>query len=180
MSVIDIILGCFLLFFLINGFRKGLIKSVLNAFGLIMIIILLVKFSKPLTNMLIVELGLQEVLAVIVAYILIILVITLVVRLISYLLKKILSMLNLGFADRILGMIFGFLNGVLIIALILLLLNLSPLQKSVREFTRDSIIVNNINHFLYKLNKKTPNLKSIKKPIDDSIKEVDRKIKDAV
>jgi len=180
MQVIDIILGVFLLFFLINGFRKGLIKSVLNVFGLIVIIILLVKFSIPLKNMLIVEIGLQEILATIVSYVLIVLVVSLFIRLISYLLKKILSMLNLGFADKILGMIFGFLNGVLIIAILLLVIDLIPARESVHKFTKDSIIVSYIRYGTNKLNIKSPNPKSRKLSVENKIQEADQKINEAL
>jgi membrane protein required for colicin V production len=176
MQIIDIILGIFLIAFLINGLRKGLIASVLGVFGLIVIIILIAKFSKPLQNMLIIELGLQEILAIITSYVLIILVISLTIRLISFLLKKVMSILNLGCADRILGMIFGFINGALIIAVILIALDLTPLRKNIAEFTKDSIIVKYIRYGTNLVEDSIPELDDLKKPIENKIQEVDDKI----
>jgi membrane protein required for colicin V production len=180
MQIIDIVLGIFLLALIFNGFRKGLIASVLGVFGLILIIIFIAKFSKPLQNMLILELGVQEVLAMIVSYVLIILVISLTIRLISYLLKKVLSALNLGCADRILGMVFGLINGMLIIGIILVALDLSPLRKYVPEYTKNSIIVKYIRVGTNLIEGNIPDIESVKKPIEDKMQEVDEKINNAL
>ncbi|MDO9576534.1 MAG: CvpA family protein [Candidatus Cloacimonadales bacterium] len=180
MQIIDIILGVFLLLFLLNGLRKGLIASVLGVFGLIVIIVLIANFSKPLQNMLIIELGLQEIFAIIISYVLIILVISLTIRLISYLLKKIMSILNLGCADRILGMVFGLLNGALIIAIILVALDLSPWRKHLPEYTNKSVVIKYIRYGTNLIEGNLPELDSIKKPIEDKIQEVDEKINKAL
>ena len=177
MQIIDIILSVILFLFLLNGLRKGLIASVLGIFGLIIIIILIARFSKPLQNMLIIELGLQEILAVAISYVLIVLVITLTIRLISFLLKKLMSVLNLGCADRILGMIFGLINGVLIIAILLLALDLTPLKKHLPKYTKDSVIIGYIRYGTNLIEAKVPDLDSLKKPLENKIQEVDDKVK---
>lgn len=176
----DIILAIFLVMFLLNGLRKGLIASVLGVFGLIIIIILIAKFSKPLQNMLISELGLQDILAIVVSYALIVLVISLSIRLISYLLKKVMSLLNLGCADRILGMIFGLLNGALILAIILVALDLTPLRKHIPKYTKDSVIIKYIRYGTDLIEGNLPDLDSLKKPLEDKIQKVDEKINKAL
>lgn len=180
MHILDIIIGIFLLAFVINGLRKGFIKSVLGLLGLIVIIILIVKIGNPLKIILIKELGINEILAVALSYILIIFFITIIIKLIGWILSQVMNILNAGCLDRILGMIFGFLNGVLIVAIILILLDITPMRKTIREFTKDSFAVQYIRHYTSILDKNFPETDEIKLPIEKSIKDIDQKITDLI
>ncbi|MBC8383994.1 MAG: CvpA family protein, partial [Candidatus Cloacimonetes bacterium] len=105
---------------------------------------------------------------------------SLTIRLISYLLKKVMSALNLGCADRILGMVFGLLNGALIIAIILVALELTPLRKYVPKYTKNSVIVKYIRYGTNLIEGNLPELDSIIKPIEDKIQKVDEEINNAL
>ncbi|MCF7793704.1 MAG: CvpA family protein [Candidatus Cloacimonetes bacterium] len=180
MHLLDIIIGIFVLAFVFNGLRKGFIKSVLGLLGLIVIIILIIKIGNPVKIMLIRELGINEILAVALAYILIIFFITIVVKIIGWMLSKIMNILNAGCLDRILGMVFGFLNGVLIIAIVLILLDITPMRKSIRKFTNDSVAVQYIRKFTLIVDKNFPEANKFKVPIEKTIEDLDQKITDAV
>lgn len=180
MHLLDIIIGIFLLAFVYNGLRKGFIKSVLGLLGLIVIIILIIKIGNPVKIMLIRELGIQEILAVILSYILIIFFITIVIKIIGWMLSKIINVLNASCLDRLLGMVFGLLNGVLIIAIILVLLDITPLRKSVRQFTNDSISVQYIRKFTLIVDRNFPEVKEFQVPIEKTIEDFDQKLSETI
>ncbi len=180
MHILDIIIGIFLLAFVINGLRKGLIQSVLGLLGLILIIVLIVKVGTPVKFMLIQELGINEIIAMILSYILIVIFIVIIIRLVGWILGNIISVLNAGCLDKILGMIFGFLNGVLIIAIILILLDISPIRKTVRNATRDSVAVQYIRKFTHIVDSNFPDTEKLKIPIEKSMEDLDKKFTETI
>ncbi|HPR16794.1 MAG TPA: CvpA family protein [Candidatus Cloacimonadota bacterium] len=180
MNILDIIIAVFLVIFMINGLRKGFIKNVLGLLGLIVIIILIIKIGNPVKIMLIQKIGISEILALILAYVLIIIFITLVVKLISFILSQIITTLNAGCLDKMLGMVFGLLNGVLIIALILIVFDISPAKKTVRIMTQDSVAVQYIRKFTLVVDKNFPEVKQIKIPVEEAIKNINQKVNETI
>jgi membrane protein required for colicin V production len=180
MNILDIIIGVFLLAFAFNGLRKGLIKSVLGLLGLIIIILLIVKIGHPVKLMLINQFNINEILALILAYILIIFFITIIFKLIGVILSKIISVLNAGCIDRVLGVIFGLLNGLLIISIILIVIDLSPLKDSVRKATRDTFSIQFIRKFTYEIDKKLPEAKEIRLPLEKSMEDIKEKVNETL
>lgn len=63
----------------------------------------------------------------ILAFIALFLIIFLVIKLLEILLKEIINGISLSGADRVLGIIFGFVQGVAVVSLILFVLNIQPL-----------------------------------------------------
>lgn len=162
MNILDIILGVFLLILVFHGFRKGFIKSVIKLLGLVVVVIIIAKTGHLVKGMLIVKLGFGEVLAVISSYILIAIIIILISKLVIYILHSIIEFLNLNWLNKLLGVLFGLFCGILIIAIILIVLNISPFEKSIREFTSDSKIVTTVRIITDKLESRYPNIEDIK------------------
>ncbi len=146
MHIIDIILGIFLLIFIIKGIRNGLIQSVVGLIGLILTILAITKFGTFVKLTLIENFGLNEILSLIIAYILIVILVYLITRIIIKILHLVIGMLHLGWLNRLLGMVFGLLNGALIIAIMLALINLAPKSETINNFISPSKIVRYVNY----------------------------------
>ena len=159
MSTLDIILGIFLIVLLFHGLIKGFVKSIVSLASLVVIVLLIAKMGHIVKGFLIVRMGFSELIAVICSYILIALAIILIAKLTIMILKMIIEFLHLKWLDRILGAFFGIFNGVLIIAILLLLLNLFPLRKHIRDYTSTSIIATNILNVTDKIELEYPGLK---------------------
>ena len=144
MNIIDIILGIFLLVLLFHGLIKGFVKSIISLASLVVIVLLIAKTGHIVKGMLILRFGFSELLAVIFSYILIAVAIVIIAKITIKILEMIIEFLHLKWLDRLLGAFFGVFNGILIIAILLLLLNLFPLRKHIRVYTSDSIIATNI------------------------------------
>ena len=170
MHILDIILGIFLLLFMINGIRKGFIAGVIHLIGLILAIIIIGSTATPVKNGLIEHFHLSETLALILAYILIFLIIMVIVRIVIIILHRIVQTLQLMWLNRLLGAVFGIFNGLLILGLIILGLNLLPFQEDVRAFTDKSYIAGNVRKIVENLESKKK-IKEISDPIKESIDE---------
>lgn len=164
MNIIDIILGIFLLVLLFHGFIKGFVKSIISLASLVVIVLLIAKTGHIVKGMLILRFGFSELLAAIFSYILIAVAIIIIAKITIKILQMIIEFLHLKWLDRLLGAFFGIFNGVLIIAIFLLLLNLFPLRKHIRVYTSDSIITTNILNVTDKIEIKH---KGIKEKVKD-------------
>lgn len=173
MNILDIILGVFLIIFLFKGFRKGFTKSVIYLLGLIVIVVLAAKTGYLVRDYLIFKFGFNEIFAVILSYVLIALFILVISKVVVMILHTIINFLNLKWLDKLLGLFFGFFNGVLIIALILIILDISPFEDSIRKFTSRSIISTKIRIISDKLEKRYPEFKDLVKPIEKQMEKLD-------
>ncbi|MDP8204870.1 MAG: CvpA family protein [Candidatus Tenebribacter mawsonii] len=182
MNILDIILGIFLLVLLFHGLTKGFIRSAISLISLVVIVILIAKSGHIFKGMLMVRLGFNEFFAIICSYILIALVIVLIAKLTIKILQMIIEFLRLKWLDRVLGAFFGVFNGTLIIAIVLLLLNLLPFEKQIRNFTSSSTIADNIRNITDKIELKYPGLKekvqSVGKDIDENAEKIEKMVKD--
>ncbi len=180
MNILDIILGIFLLVLLIHGLIKGFIQSIISLLSLVVIVFLIAKTGHIFKGMLIIKLGFSELLAIVCSYILIALAIIIIAKITIKILQMIIEFLNLKWLDRILGAFFGIFNGALIITIILLLLNLLPFEKQIRDFTSPSIIVVNIRSVTDRIELKYPGLKekmqNAGKKIDKSTEKIEKLI----
>uniref|UniRef100_A0A7C4U9G7 CvpA family protein n=1 Tax=candidate division WOR-3 bacterium TaxID=2052148 RepID=A0A7C4U9G7_UNCW3 len=125
MNYIDVIVLLFSLIFLAYGFKNGFLLEIAGILGSIIAIILsylypihrFIKFKEQLPSY-------------ILSFIIYFLVIYIIFILISHFLRK----TPLGFIDRLLGMVFGFLKGIVICSLILLIISFFPVKsKSIQE-----------------------------------------------
>lgn len=89
------------------------------------------------------------------------------------------NVLRLEWLDKLLGMVFGLLNGGLIIAIILLLVNLSPFTKEVAKFTKDSVIVDYVQNATESMSIKYKNVITENNDIKKKIQNIEKTIKEA-
>jgi membrane protein required for colicin V production len=185
MQTIDIILGIFLLIFFFNGFRKGIISSIVGLIGLLAVIYLIATFGNATKLYIIENLGTNEILGTILSYIAIAIVIAIIFRMVVFILHRIVDALNLGMINRILGGAFGILSGAIIIAILLMICDISPYYKDIRKFTSESVIVNHVRVATTKIQKDYPKFRvpkkekkkakaSIEKIKDDVLEEMDK------
>ncbi|MBC8384910.1 MAG: CvpA family protein [Candidatus Cloacimonetes bacterium] len=169
MNIADIILGIFLLIFIIHGFVKGLIASLLHLVGLILAVVLIANTGTIVKESMMVKFGLSETLAVIFAYVLIFILIMLIFRIAIIIFHKVVNFLNLTALNRILGAVFGLLNGVLIIAILLVILDLSPLGKIINENTQNSKVITYTRVLTSKLQTNFPKVEEEKEKLEELI-----------
>ena len=184
MNILDIILGVFLLILMFNGFLKGFIKSVIGLLGLVVIIFFIAKTGHLVKALLITKLEIGEVLATRLSYILIALIITIVAKIVIKILHIIIDFLRFNWLNKLLGTLFGLFNGALIIAIIILLLNISPLESTIRKGTSSSRIITTIRAITDKIETDYPHIQKLQKPLQEKMKkveeEIDEKFKDAI
>ncbi len=184
MNVLDIILGVFLLILMFNGFRKGFIKSVIGLLGLVVIVFFIAKTGHLVKALLITKFEFGEILAMILSYILIAFIITIVAKIVIKILQIIIDFLRINWLNKLLGTLFGLFNGALIIAIIILLVNLSPLESTIHKGTSDSRIIATIRTITERIETDYPKIKELQKPVQEKMKkveeEIDKKFKDAM
>ncbi|HNV96899.1 MAG TPA: CvpA family protein [bacterium] len=140
MNYVDIIFLIIILFFTITGFRKGLVRAL---GGIIAIILgfygasifysqasmwlqgITIIFSEPIANVL--------------AFIIVFIIVNRVAMILVYVLDKIFSIPVIGFVNKLLGAIFGFLAGLLLVG-ILVLAVLSFYSGEVSAFENSKIV----------------------------------------
>jgi membrane protein required for colicin V production len=84
-----------------------------------------------------------EILPEVLAFIALFLTVFIAVKIITFILKDIIERINLGGLDRFLGALFGVLEGLLAVALVIFIINIQPL------FEKDAVLKNSIyNRFL--------------------------------
>ena len=176
MNLIDVILGIFILIFVINGIRKGFIASVLHVLGLLVALFLIAKIGYEVRIALMEQFTMNATIATIIAYILIFLVIMLIAKIIIVILKKIVTFLNLKFLDRILGALFGILSGILILAILLIILDISPISEIVTKGTKDSQVTSIVRIFTGKAYETIPELEEKKDQLEEIFEKTTERI----
>ena len=177
MNIIDIGLGFFLLIALLIGLKKGLIASIIHLVALVCTFILITKLSPAIAFLLHSKLNLSELVAAILSYLIILIVIIILAKITVYFLHKVIKMLKLTVVNRILGAIFGFCNGILILVICLLIISISPFQREFDQWSRDSQVIDALRIITNEFNKNLPELQEKKMDgIDELIeKQLDRK-----
>ncbi len=185
MQIIDIILGIFLLIFFFSGLRKGIISSIVGLIGLIAVIYFIATYGNATKLYIIDNWGTSNIVATVLSYILIAIVIAIIFRLVVFVLHRIVDALNLGMINRLLGGVLGILSGTIIIAILLMICDISPYYKEIRKLTTDSVIVNYVRAASTKIQKDYPKFKvpkkgkkkaksSIEKIKEDVLEEMDK------
>lgn len=122
MNFLDIIFLILWLFFTIRGISKGLVKEVFSLAGVVIGFVGAYVYLDSVMAFL----GASGTVLKIIVFILLFAVIYFVVVIVGAIFSKILKLIFLGFLDRLLGLVFGFLEGFAISAIIVYLLTLFP------------------------------------------------------
>jgi membrane protein required for colicin V production len=126
MGIIDWIILAVLLIFVVQGFRRGLAAAVLNICGAIATFFLVGQLFPLVRNSLITKFTFHPILASITGVVLIVVMIVIILRLLVHLLNGALKIAHLGFINQALGMLFGFVHGLLIVIVVMVLLDYAP------------------------------------------------------
>lgn len=141
MSILNIILIAFFIFFIYVGYRRGLIASVIHWVGLFVSMILVVRFAPMVKAGLMAKFPIGNFFATSLAYILIFVLITILANLLIILMNQVADKLSLNFLNRSLGAAFGFLNSILILILFLILIDMLPFTKPIGKWVNTSPII---------------------------------------
>lgn len=151
MNWLDIVILVPCVWGLIKGISNGIVKEVMQIVSLILGIWLSIKFSDKVLAFVLSKFpqfndsisSYAPGVVKIVAFILMMLLIVLVVRLLSGIIEKIINMVDLGWLNRIIGAVFGFLKGVLIVSILFFFLNnsLKIFNLLVKEETQSNSIL---------------------------------------
>ncbi len=117
MNWLDIVVLVFLAISTLYGLKNGLIKAVLSLAGIVVGVMLAVKFYVPLAERL--TFISSETIARIVAFAIILVGIGVIARLIAWLLEKVASVLMVGWLNRIGGAVFGLVLGAMLLGTLL-------------------------------------------------------------
>lgn len=114
----------------VAGFIKGVIQQAFSLGGLILGIVCGTLLYIPFSGLLQGFLKMSDQTARIVAFVIILLIVPILCGLLGKLLSKLVHAANLGFVDRLLGGLFGFLKFLLILGLVIKLLALTGLEDN--------------------------------------------------
>jgi len=126
MGFIDWLILAILIFFTIQGFVKGFIATLVRIGGAFVAFLLIGQIFPLVRNSLIINLHLGRVPSSILAVILLVIIILVLLRLIAWILTKVIKAMHLSFPNKLLGMIFGFANGLLIVIVFMVALDYFP------------------------------------------------------
>ncbi len=133
MNIVDITILALLGIFAGKGLWRGLLREICSLCGLIGGSALGFRYHAPLAEMLAESLQLPYQLCATVTFILLFLVVAALFAGIGYFLSKVLHVAFLGGVNRVVGGLFGLLQGVLLLAILLFALTLRPLPGGMGE-----------------------------------------------
>jgi membrane protein required for colicin V production len=138
LSAIDIGILGILGLFLIKGAIRGLLKEVCSLLGLVLGGVFAFTFHVPLAQALQDTFGFPAQLCVWGSFVAIFLLVTIVFSVVGFLLHRFIRLVFLGGFNRMAGAVFGTVQGVVLLSMIVLALNSSVVPKSARRMMGDS------------------------------------------
>ena len=144
MTIIDwLIIGVVLLFAII-GYFKGLVATVLSLVGTLLAFFISFRFFKPLGDWLSSHFGWTtgpvHFIVFIISYLILFIGVQLIFKLINRALRIITELPIISLANRILGMAFGIIQGVLVAVVLLFVLSKFPLNSYLTTATDNSFL----------------------------------------
>ncbi len=149
MNLLDIILGVFLLWGLVRGFRKGFVIELASLAALLLGLYGALRFSYYMSGLLVRHFTLEGRTLHIVSFFLTFLVIVAAVHLLARLLDKLIKAVALGFFNRLLGLLLGLVKVAFVISILLVPLNaLNRTAHFIPEETlRTSVLYGPVSRF---------------------------------
>jgi len=143
---IDILLAILIVLSVLNGYRRGFVHGVLDLAGWVLSVLAGLRYYEPVALWLGPGIDLwSEVWDRPIAFVLIAVLVGVIVQVIGYwLLIRLPRDIHERRANQVLGVIPGFVNGVIIVAIISALLLAIPLNEGLSERTRESAFVNRL------------------------------------
>ena len=134
----DIIIGSIILYFTINGFRHGFIYEISKITSMVLGFILAHKFHLDATPFFEPYILNYNIL-IITSYLSIFFIVVMFVNLVSNFLTRFFDILLLGWLNKLVGSLLGFIKGIFIVCIIIFVLQLAP-QTIVKKLESDSIL----------------------------------------
>jgi membrane protein required for colicin V production len=130
-SVIDVVFILLILLFVLRCYLKGFISELLSMAAIVLGLIASLFFYKNGAEFLRAQFWPDlPTIPEFIAFVAIFMIVFIIVKLLEMMLKGIIHGIRLGGADRFLGLIFGFAEGIAVISLILFILRIQPLFDS--------------------------------------------------
>jgi membrane protein required for colicin V production len=140
MNFIDIVLSIPICWFTYQGFRKGFVLELASLLGLILGIYASFHFAGYFSGYLTDYLNIPEKYAIVASFIGIFLVVVLILYLIAKIIGSLIDLIALGFLNKLAGCIFGFLKGIVLISLVILILDHFDRELISEEKKEESIL----------------------------------------
>lgn len=140
MNVVDIAILVILVAFAIKGLFRGLLKELCSLLGLLAGGFLSFSFYSPLAEGMTQTLRLPSQIAVVGAFLLLFLTTVVSFAVLGYVLSRFVKLLFLGGLNRVAGGLFGLVQGVLLLTVLLFSLSLAPLPKTVKPVFKASLL----------------------------------------
>lgn len=138
MSLVDILILVILALFLLKGAIRGLLKEVCSLLGLILGGAFAFTFHLPLAQHLQDSFDLPARLSVWGAFLGIFILVVAIFAVLGFLLNRFVKLILLGGLNRLTGALFGLLQGVVILAMVILALGSSVAPQQARDWVQDS------------------------------------------
>ncbi|TYO98510.1 membrane protein required for colicin V production [Geothermobacter ehrlichii] len=127
MNLVDILILVVLLFFLVKGALRGLLREVCSLIGLLLGGFLAFRYQGPLAETIMDVLDWPAQVCVVIAFLLLFFSCVALFAVLGFLLSRFVKMVFLGGLNRVTGAFFGLVQGVLLLAIIMFALSLRPL-----------------------------------------------------
>lgn len=146
LNPIDVLLAIVILLSVLNGYRRGFLHGVLDLVGWILSLLAALRYSQPVAHWLGPRVDLwSEVWDQPVAFILIAVIVGVTIQVIgNLLLRRLPEDIQERRLNQIFGVVPGFINGLIVVAILSALLLAVPLNESLSGRTRDSAFVNRL------------------------------------
>ncbi|MDR3130635.1 MAG: CvpA family protein [Treponema sp.] len=128
MEVIDIIFAALMAIVVVRCALRGFVEAVMSMAAVVLGLGCAFVFHKKGADFLTAQyIPDMKVLPEVLAFVVIFLVVFLAVKLVEFILKDIITRINFGGVDRFLGALFGFVEGAVLISLVIFVLSMQPL-----------------------------------------------------
>lgn len=135
MNYIDVVILIILAIYGLTGFFKGFVRSLISLIGFITAVYLSFRFFLPLANFMHAYLGFSLEILSVLSFIFLFLLIVIIASLIGNKIHGMLSKTSLGLINRIIGVIFGLLKGMVILSLLIALISWSDPEGKYLDLT---------------------------------------------
>ncbi len=136
--MIDICILVLLAFFLVKGVVRGLLREICSLLGLVLGGVFAFSFYLPVAQLLQDKLNLPGQLCVWVAFLAIFLAFVVVFGVVGFVLHRFVKMVFLGGFNRLAGAVFGIVQGVVVLSMLLLACSSSVAPERLRKMTLQS------------------------------------------
>ncbi len=138
MNVLDVIIGIVLILFALTGLRKGLIIEAFYLLSFVAGAYGAMHFSDAVADWMSDFINIAEEYLVIVSFIVTFIIFMILMRFIGRILSRLLEAVCLGFVDKIGGLVFGVLKGLLLVSIVIMIMNVFGATNLINEDIRST------------------------------------------